>query len=190
MKKTIGISLFAVLAACSGQDRAEKERAAFIEARTENAAEVAVTAEEAAANAAAAGRTRAEFAAAGAAGEAAARSASAASAKAEASLTDTVKGKVCRAAIANVMGRDPSIIRVLNNSGGITRVRYTRDDGTVWTNECRVNVGNVEWRAIDAGRVGRWRTEDTIRYQISGSRITIEQFMSGEHIDTQTYTVS
>ncbi len=107
-----------------------------------------------------------------------------------ASLTDSQKGKVCRAAIANVMGRDPSIIRVLSQTGGITRVRYTRDDGTVWTNECRVNADNVDWRAVDGGQPGRWRSEDTIRYKIEGSRITIQQFMSGEHIDTQAYTVS
>lgn len=169
MKRVLGIGVLALLAGCSAEDRAEREREAFIQARIESAA--ALAAEKAAA-------------------DVAAKEASVVVAKASEELTDAVKGKVCRAAIANVMGRDPSIIRVLSNSDGITRVRYTRDDGTVWTNECRVHPGNVEWRAIDGGRVGRWRTEDTIRYRVDGSRITIEQFMSGEHIDTRTYTVS
>lgn len=104
-------------------------------------------------------------------------------------LSDADKGRVCRAAIASLMGRDPSIIRVISASGGIHRVRYTRDDGTVWTNECRVGNGTAEWRAFDNGQPGRWRNEDTIRFTLDGSTINIQSFMSGELVTNDTYEV-
>lgn len=101
------------------------------------------------------------------------------------------RGRICRAAIASIFGRDPSIIRVLGQADGIVRVRYSRpDDGTVWTNECRVNASTVDWRAVDNGRPGRWRTEDTLRFKQDGASITVEQFMNGEHINTKTHAVS
>lgn len=104
-------------------------------------------------------------------------------------LSNADKGRVCRAAIASLMGRDPSIIRVISASGGIHRVRYTRDDGTVWTNECRVGNGTAEWRAFDNGQPGRWRNEDTIRFTLDGSTINIQSFMSGELVTNDTYEV-
>jgi hypothetical protein len=110
--------------------------------------------------------------------------------KAEASpLTAEDKGRVCRAAIASLNGRDPAIIRVISTSDDIHRVRYTRDDGTVWTNECRVGEGTAEWRMVENGQPGRWRTEDTIRFTVDGSTISINTFMGGEPMTSDTYTV-
>lgn len=98
------------------------------------------------------------------------------------------KGRICRAAIASLNGRDPSIIKVLSSANGITRVRYTRDDGTVWTNECRVaDNGYAEWRAVQNGQPGRWRDEDTIRYSVDGTSISIQTFMGGELVTDDTY---
>lgn len=86
-------------------------------------------------------------------------------------------------------GRDPAIIRVISADQGIHRVRYTRDDGTVWTNECRVGDGTVEWRAVLDGQPGRWRTEDTIRFTVDGPTIHIQSFMYGEPVTDDTYQV-
>lgn len=100
------------------------------------------------------------------------------------------KGRICRAAIASLNGRDPAIIRVLSASDGIYRVRYTRDDGTVWTNECRVaDNGFAEWRAVQNGQPGRWRDEDTIRYSVAGDSISIKTYMGGELVTDDTYEV-
>lgn len=105
------------------------------------------------------------------------------------SLSDADKGRVCRAAIASLNGRDPAIIRVISTKDDIHRVRYTRDDGTVWTNECRVGNGTAEWRMVQDGQPGRWRNEDTIRFTVEGSTINIQTFMSGEPITNDTYEV-
>lgn len=104
-------------------------------------------------------------------------------------LSDTDKGRVCRAAIASLMGREPGIIRVISTSGGVHRVRYTRDDGTVWTNECSVGDGTAQWRTVENGQPGRWRNEDTIRFTVDGPTINIDTFMGGEPMTSDSYTV-
>lgn len=100
-------------------------------------------------------------------------------------MTAEDMGRVCRAAIATVMGRDPSIIRVTATNGNIVDVRYTRDDGTVWSNRCRVESGRVTWAAIENGQPGRWRTEDNITFSADGDQITVTESIMG----TETYTV-
>lgn len=106
-------------------------------------------------------------------------------------LTSTIRGRICRATIASIMGRDPNIIRVVSNSGEVVRVRYTRDDGTVWNQQCRVSTdGQVTWAGIENGRVGRWRTEDAISYTVEApNRIRIRQSSMGELLDDSVYTV-
>ncbi len=105
------------------------------------------------------------------------------------SLSDADKGRVCRAIVASLNGRDPAIIEVISSEGFTYRVRYTRDDGTVWINECRVGAGTAEWRAIMDGQPGRWRDEDTIRFTVDGSTINVETFSMGEPMTNDTYTV-
>jgi hypothetical protein len=79
---------------------------------------------------------------------------------------------------------------VVSNADGINRVRYTRDDGTVWTNDCRVSDdGSAEWRAVQNGQPGRWRDEDTTRYTVDGTSISIQTFMGGELVTDETYGV-
>jgi hypothetical protein len=124
-----------------------------------------------------------------AANEAAAASQLAAPEVETVALSDADKGRVCRAAIASLNGRDPGIIRVISTSGDIHRVRYTRDDGTVWTNECRVGNGTAEWRIVENGQPGRWRNEDTIRFTVDGPSISIDTFMGSEPMTSDTYQV-
>jgi hypothetical protein len=105
------------------------------------------------------------------------------------SLSDEDKGRVCRAAIASLNGRDPAIIRVISSDNGLYRVRYTRDDGTVWTNECSVAEGSAQWRMVENGQPGRWRYEDTVRFTVDGPTISINTFMNGEPMTSDTYEV-
>lgn len=109
------------------------------------------------------------------------------------SLSKAEKGRVCRAAIAAVMGRDPSIIQVTSTSGDIVQTRYTRDDGTVWKNQCRVEDGRVIWAAVDVNGPGtgpgRWRDEDELLFTISGPNIRIQQSMMGEPVSDDTFAV-
>ena len=85
---------------------------------------------------------------------------------ASAQTTAVEASEICRAAIASVMGRDPSIMRtrVVDN---IQYVSYVRpDDGKVWTYRCRLEGNRVVW----AGEQGRWRThpsDEVITYELS-----------------------
>jgi len=106
-----------------------------------------------------------------------------------ADLSAADRGRVCRAIIASLNGRDPAIINVISSDGDLYRVRYTRDDGTVWTNECRVGNGTAEWRIVENGQPGRWRTEDTIRFTVSGSTVSVQTFMGADPMTSDTYEI-
>lgn len=103
-------------------------------------------------------------------------------------------GRVCRASIGAIMGRDPAIISAKTVSDGLVETKYTRDDGTVWKNQCRFEQGRVVWRTVDAfgpgSGLGRWRNEDEILFRIEANgRIWIKQSMSGSLISEETVTV-
>lgn len=108
---------------------------------------------------------------------------------ATAARTAADEGRICRAAVGSLNGRDPAIIKVISATNGLYRVRYTRDDATVWTNDCRFVNDLVEWRMVENGQPGRWRTEDTIRYTINGPTISINSFMGGELMTSDTYRI-
>ena len=60
--------------------------------------------------------------------------------------------EICRAAIAAVMDRDPSIMRV-RRDGGIIHVEYVlREGGAVWGYRCRLEGSKIMW----ASAKGRW----------------------------------
>ena len=62
---------------------------------------------------------------------------------------------VCRATIAAIMGREPDTIKVTKFVSGIVYTSYLRpNDGTRWSNRCRIDGNRVIW----ATDTGRWRT--------------------------------
>ena len=99
---------------------------------------------------------------------------------------DVDVGRVCRAAIAAINGRDPAIIKVDKIEGGIAYVSYKRpDDGKKWKNRCRLEGKKVIWAAVDldgpGSGPGRWRNDpadEVITYSIDGDSITITQTFS------------
>lgn len=104
-------------------------------------------------------------------------------------IADADKGRACRAIIASLNGRQPDIIRVVSHEGDQYRVRYTRDDGTVWTNDCIVGNGTAQWRMVEKGQPGRWRNEDTINFTVDGEKIDVQTYMDGEPITSDSYSV-
>ncbi|QCQ98515.1 hypothetical protein [Brevundimonas sp. SGAir0440] len=104
-------------------------------------------------------------------------------------IADADKGRVCRAIIASLNGRQPDIIRVISHQGDEYRVRYTRDDGTVWTNDCIVGNGTAQWRMVENGVPGRWRSEDTINFTVDGEKIDVQTYMNGEPVTSDSYTI-
>ena len=106
-------------------------------------------------------------------------------------------GRVCRAAIASINGRDAAIIKVDKIEDGIAYVSYKRpDDGKKWKNRCRLEGNKVIWAAVDldgpGSGPGRWRNDpadEVITYKIDGDSITITQtFGDGSDI-TETVKV-
>lgn len=81
-----------------------------------------------------------------------------------------------------------SIIRVINDAGGITRVRYTRDDGTVWTNECRVDPLRSPGECTTVRRgAGELKTPSPIGSM--ATRFAVRLSMDGELVSEKTYTI-
>jgi hypothetical protein len=98
-----------------------------------------------------------------------------------ASLSDNDLGRVCRAAVAALNGRDPAIIKVERVGGGIAHVGYVRpNDGKAWKNQCRVEGDRVVWASVDlngpGSGPGRWRTDtedEVVTYAIEGKKVKV-----------------
>lgn len=114
----------------------------------------------------------------------------------EAELSSSDLARVCRAAVAHMMGKSPSIMKVKSNSGGVVRIQYRRpDDGTVWKDDCRLEGQRVMWRSVDAvgaSGPGRWRNhpdDEVITYSIDGKTIRIGQKWSDGSYDAENYII-
>jgi hypothetical protein len=97
--------------------------------------------------------------------------------KREAVATEAVvtKEHICKAGIAKIMGRDPKTIKVLRNDGGIVHLQYVRtNDGSLWSNRCRVDGSRVMW----ASDTGRWRDDpldEKVTYAVTADTVTIKE---------------
>lgn len=93
---------------------------------------------------------------------------------------------ICKAAIAKIMGRDPSIIRIDRRSSDVVFLSYTRaDDRTRWAYRCRIDGNRVIW----ASDTGRWR-DDPRDEKAYFERLTnppririVERFSDGSEAD-------
>jgi hypothetical protein len=97
---------------------------------------------------------------------------------------ETTTGRVCKAGIALIMGRDPAIIRVDRFTNGVAYLRYTRpDDGTVWRYKCKLEGAQIIWGADD----GRWRThpdDEVITYIINQDSVVVrENYADGSNTE-------
>jgi hypothetical protein len=73
----------------------------------------------------------------------------------------------CKKMIGNLMGRPVEGMVARHFSGDIKSaiVAYSRDDGTVWTYECKTDGQTMVWRALNISErelEGRWREEDRV----------------------------
>ena len=95
---------------------------------------------------------------------------------------------VCKAAIAEIMGRDPRIVQIVRSDADVHYLSYVRQsDQSKWTYRCRVDGNRVIW----ASDPGRWRTDPrdgTVKFDIinSGRSIKIIESVGG----TETYELS
>ena len=93
--------------------------------------------------------------------------------------------EICRAGIASIMGRDPSIMKVRPEADFLW-VTYTRpSDKMDWSYRCRVSGNRIEW----ADETGNWRTKpdsNLVTFEIvnGGKAIKVtEDFRDGSKVD-------
>ena len=102
--------------------------------------------------------------------------------------------EACKAAIAVIMGRDPKTMSGKMIDGDIAHISYVRqDDGKRWQNRCRADSpSKLTWAAFDAfgdGRQGRWRTEESISFDVKADRLTVTVDQFGEP-QSETFKLS
>jgi len=98
-------------------------------------------------------------------------------------LSESDQAFVCRAAIAEIMGRPIGIIEA-ERRGDVFWTTYIRpDDGTRWTNVCRLDGDNIVWASVNDGEIGRWRTDPLdgeVIFVLDDAGVTItEEFSDG-----------
>lgn len=84
--------------------------------------------------------------------------------------------EICKGVIAQVMGRDPSIISAQANDSDVIVLSYTREsDGSKWTYRCKLNGNTAVW----ASETGRWRddpADSVIRLSlVDGGKLAIKE---------------
>ena len=98
--------------------------------------------------------------------------------------------RVCKAAIAAIMHRDPGSISASGPTAGSVRLRYIRDtDGTPWAYRCRLEGDRVIW----ASDTGRWRTDpadDVIHFSANATSVTITEKYSDGSSNVTSYEMS
>ena len=89
--------------------------------------------------------------------------------------SQVTKSHICKAGVATVMGRDPSIMRIDTEVGGVLYLSYVRaDDGSLWSNKCKVDGNLIIW----ASNTGRWRNhpaDPRLSYRIQAEIIYVEE---------------
>lgn len=75
--------------------------------------------------------------------------------------------EICKGVIAQVMGRDPSIISAQEHNSDVIALSYTREsDSSKWAYRCKLNGNTAVW----ASDTGRWR-DDPADSEISVSLV-------------------
>lgn len=98
---------------------------------------------------------------------------------------------VCRAAIAELMGRPIDIISAAEHEVGTIRTSYVRpSDGTNWSFACVLEGNRVIWASVENGARGRWRTDEAdeiVTFLLDSDRVTITQLFSDGGLISESY---
>lgn len=98
--------------------------------------------------------------------------------------------KICKAAIATMFSKHPSIILVDGIEGDMVRLSYVRsDDGTTWRYRCRISGDQIIW----ASDTGRWRThpdDEKVTFKIVGNAVIINEFYKDGSTKVKTFYLS
>ncbi|WP_156790616.1 hypothetical protein [Rhodobacter ferrooxidans] len=99
---------------------------------------------------------------------------------------------LCRAAIAEMMGRDLGIVKAVRRLDGTVGTNYRRPtDGKIWQNVCRVEGSRIVWASLeDNGSVGRWRThpdDEVVTFTLQSGSVTIHQTFADGSATSDTF---
>ncbi|MBU2998791.1 hypothetical protein KO491_02990 [Roseovarius nubinhibens] len=95
----------------------------------------------------------------------------------------------CRAFAASFGGYDLDIVEGEIGSDGYARAAYLRpSDLTKWAYACKFEGDKLIWAADENGQLGRWRTEETIRYLIDENEVVIQQIWSDGSVSEDSYS--
>ncbi|MAZ21554.1 hypothetical protein [Roseovarius sp.] len=95
----------------------------------------------------------------------------------------------CRAFAASFGGYDLDIVEGGIGSDGYARAAYLRpSDLTKWAYACKFEEDKLIWAADENGQLGRWRTEETIRYLIDDNEVVIQQIWSDGSVSEDSYS--
>jgi hypothetical protein len=97
--------------------------------------------------------------------------------------------QICKAVVAKVMGKNPSIIKVNKVSGNVTHLSYIRqNDGTHWALRCKLEGSTAIW-AKDSGR---WRTDQydpKVTFSVNKQSLSISERYSDGSGNDKTYSL-
>jgi hypothetical protein len=83
--------------------------------------------------------------------------------------------QICKATIAKLMGKKPSIIKIDKTSGNVIYLSYIRPfDGSHWAYRCKLEGSTAIW----ASDVGRWRTgiyDSTLTFSANKNNLKITE---------------
>lgn len=96
-------------------------------------------------------------------------------------LIDSKTGiSICKAAIAELFGHSPKIMKSAPHDSGIVRISYRRpDDGKGFKNDCQLQGNRIMWRGVDISPgtgPGRWRNhpdDEVLTFRIKGSEVEL-----------------
>lgn len=96
--------------------------------------------------------------------------------------------RICRAAIAAMMGRPVEIINFTEQKGDVIYTTYIRpSDNTAWNNRCRIAGNSVIWSSEN----GRWRNspqDEKVTFEVENGTIFIHQKYSDGSTSSKRYT--
>jgi hypothetical protein len=97
--------------------------------------------------------------------------------------------QICKATIAKLMGKNPSIININKISGNVIYLSYIRPfDGSHWAYRCKLEGTTAIW----ASDVGRWRTgqyDSTFNFSVNKNNLKISVLYSDGSSDDKSYSL-
>lgn len=103
-------------------------------------------------------------------------------------------GKVCKAAVASVFGRDHKTMKLDKIVGDVAFIHYVRPgDHSHWSVKCKLDGDRVIWASNNTDDSKRWRTDpldDVIKYSIEDTMLTITQEYTDGSSSNDEYKLS